>query len=146
MKINETNEQSLITVVTTNYMDLLVPQLLEKSFDAYSKKDFSKRHFQVSVHENTHATAGVVLSVLALEAYRNRIYYLNKAKLGSKGLAVDLCDVFCSEDKDFPAKAFNEILTELIIVRDAIVHNHIYEVKIVNDGDWNMISINKKLV
>lgn len=140
------NKQKLVTVVTSNYVELLIPELLEKSLEAYQKKDFSKRHFQVSVFENTHSTAGIVLTVLAMEAYRNRIYYLEDKALSKKGLAEDLAGIFKTKDKSFPADFFKEILTEVIIVRDVIVHNHLYEVEVVNDGNWDMISHRQKLL
>ncbi len=140
------NKQKLVTVVTANYVDMLLPELLEKSLEAYLKKDFSKRHFQVSVFENTHSTAGIVLTVLAMEAYRNRIYYLENKALSKKGLAEDLGEVFKIKDKSFPANLLKEILTEVEIVRDVIVHNHLYEVEIVNDGNWDMISHRQKLL
>lgn len=140
------NKQTVVTVVTANYVDMLLPGLLEKSIEAYSKIDFSKKHFQVSVYENTHATAGIVLTLLAIEAYRNRIFYLDNKRLGKSGLADDLSKMFKAKDGSFPEQQFKDILTELVIVRDVIVHNHLYEVDIFNDGDWEMISHRQKLL
>lgn len=138
--------QKLVTVVTANYVDLLVPDLLEKSFDAYQRKDFTKRHFQVSVIENTYATAGIVLILLAFEAYRNRIYYLEKKSVHRGKLAEDLSSIFKLKDNAFPEDLFRDIFTEMTIVRDVIVHNHLYEVEIVNDGNWDMISHRQRLL
>ena len=33
----EINKQKLVTVVAANYVDILIPELLEKSFEAYKK-------------------------------------------------------------------------------------------------------------
>ena len=140
------NKQNIVTVVTANYVDMLVPELLKKSREAYIRKDFSKKHFQVSVHENTHATAGIVLTLLSIEAYRNRIYYLENESLGKNGLASGLSKFFKAKNGFFPDQLFKNILTELVIVRDVIVHNHLYEVEIVNDGNWDMISHRQKLL
>ncbi len=139
-------KQSLVTVVTANYVDLLVPEFVEKSFEAYQKKDFTKRHFQVSIIENTYATAGIVLTLLALEAYRNRIFYLDKKSISRGQLAEDISDTFRAKDNSFPEALFTDVLTEMTIVRDVIVHNHLYEVEIVNDGNWDMISHRQKLL
>ncbi len=138
------SREKLITVVTANYVELLVPNLLEKSFDAFKGKDFNKKHFQVSITENAHATAGIVLTLLALEAYRNRIYYLEKKSIGQ--LPSDIGSLFKKKDTNFPDTLFDQILTELTIVRDVIVHNHLYEVEIVNDGNWDMTSHRQRLL
>ena len=139
-------KQSLVTVVTANYVDLLIPEFVEKSFEAYQKKDFTKRHFQVSVIENTYATAGIVLTLLAMEAYRNRIFYLDKKSVNRGQLSEDISSAFKAKDSSFPESFFVEILTEMTIVRDVIVHNHLYEVEIINDGDWDMISHRQRLL
>lgn len=141
-----TTKQKLVTVVTANYVDLLIPDLLEKSFDAYKRKDFIKKHFQVSIIENAYATASIVLILLALEAYRNRIYYLEKKPLHKGGLAEDISSIFNIKDNSFSKDFFKDIITEMIIMRDVIVHNHLYEVEIVNDGNWDMISHRQKLL
>jgi len=138
--------QKLVTVVTANYVDLLVPYLLERGFDAYKQKDFTKRHFQVSIIENTYSTAGIVLTLLALEAYRNRIYYLEKKSVRRGKLAEDLSGIFKLKDSAFPEDLFRDILTEMTIARDVIVHNHLYEVEIINDGNWDMISHKQRLL
>lgn len=142
------SKEKIITVVTSNYVDHLIPEMLEKSFQAHSKRDFSKKNFQVSVMENSYATSGIVLTLLSFEAYRNRIFYLdkNKINIGSGGLASDLGSVFKNKDVNFPHNFFIELITELLIVRDTIVHNHLYEVEIFNDENWDMIGHRQKLL
>lgn len=139
-------KQKLVTVVTANYVDLLVPNLLEESFDAYKRKDFTKRHFQVSVIENAYSTAGIILTLLALEAYRNRIYYLEKKSIHRGKLAEDLSNIFKLKNNAFPEGLFRDILTEMTIIRDVVIHNHLYEAEIVNDGNWDMISHRQRLL
>lgn len=141
------NKEKIITVVASNYVDHLIPDMLEKSFQSHSKRDFSKRNFQVSVIENSYATSGIVLTLLAFEAYRNRIFYLDKNKINvSGGLASDLGNVFKNKDVNFPDDFFIKLITELSIVRDTIVHNHLYEVEIFNDENWDMIGHRQKLL
>lgn len=138
-------KQTLVTVIGVNYAEQIVPGLLEKSFDAYKGKDFSKRYFQVSVHENTYATSAIVLTVLGIEAYRNRIYYLDK-KVVSRNVSRDIASVFFSKDRSFPKQDFEAILSEVFVIRDVIVHNHIYKVKVTSDENWDMISHRQRLL
>lgn len=100
------NKQKVVTVVTANYVDMLLPSLLGKSVEAYSKTDFSKKHFQVSVYENTYATVGIVLTLLAIEVYRNRIFYLENKRLGKNGLADDLSKMFKTKNRSFPEQLY----------------------------------------
>jgi len=141
----EVQKQKLVTVIGTNYIEQIVPGLLEKSFDIYQKKDFSKKNFQVSVHENTYSTSAIVLAVLGIEAYRNRIYYLEKKKV-SKSVSSDISTIFTNKDNNFPKQDFEAILTEVFVIRDVIVHNHIYELEVVSDDNWDMISHKQKLL
>ena len=75
-KIGNTKTQKLITVVTTQYIENVVLDLMKKSFDVYKRRDFKAKQFQVSVLENSYATSAIILAVLGIEAYRNRIFYL----------------------------------------------------------------------
>lgn len=141
----EVQKQKLVTVIGTNYIEQIVPDLLEKSFDTYCKKDFSKRHFQVSIHENTYSTSAIALVVLGIEAYRNRIYYLEKKKV-NKSVSSDIPTIFSNKDNNFPKQDFEAILTEVFVIRDVIVHNHIYELEVVSDDNWDMVSHRQKLL
>lgn len=144
--------QKLITVVATDYVDrLVVPDLLPKSFDVYKKRDFKSRIFHVAVSENTYATAGIVLTVLGIEAYRNRIYYLEKKK-AKRNVAEDLSGIIEKKVKGnsnlptFPKQKFQDILTEVFVARDVIVHNHIYEVEVFRGKDYEMLGHRQKLL
>lgn len=141
----EAYRQGLITVIGTSYVDLIVPDFLEKCFEVYCKKEFDKKQFQVSVYENTFATAGIVLTVLGFEAYRNRIYYLEKKKVG-KSVAKDLAVLFKSKKTSFPEKDFEDLLSEVFVLRDVIVHNHIYKVNVSYDGGWQMLGHTQTLL
>lgn len=138
-------KQKLVTVISTNYVEHIVPGFLKRSFEIYCKKDFAKKAFQVSVLENTYATAGVVLTVLGIEAYRNRIYYLEKQKVG-KNLARDISTAFKNKSSSFLDQEFEKLLTEVFILRDVIVHNHIYEVDVFTDSAWEMLGHRQKLL
>lgn len=143
----KTHTQDLVTVVGTNYIDLIIPDLLEKCFEVYRKTEFDKKQFQVSVFENTFATAGIILAVLAFEAYRNRIFYLENKKV-SKYITVpkDLASIFKTKDASFPENCFENLLNEVFVIRDVIVHNHIYKVNVEFDDDWQMLGHRQKLL
>lgn len=138
-------KQKLVTVIGANYIEQIVPDLLEKSFDTYRKKDFSKRNFQVSVHENAYSTSAIVLTVLGIEAYRNRIYYLERKKV-TKSVPNDISCIFAQKDSTFPKQGFEAVLAEVFVIRDVIVHNHIYELEVVSDDNWDMVSHRQKLL
>lgn len=145
MNNKKTYKQELVTVIGTNYIDLIIPDFLEKCFEVYKKKEFDERHFQVSIYENTFATAGIVLTVLAFEAYRNRIFYLEKKRVG-KSVARDLAEIFKLKEASFPEKNFESLLNEVFVLRDVIVHNHIYKVKVEFDYEWKMLWHTQKML
>src|SRR5690348_7024139 len=106
-----TQKQKIITVTGANYIEEIVPELLEKAFKTYCIRDFSKKSFQSSVHENANATSAIVLTVLGIEAHRNRIYYLIKKKV-DRNVSKDLSSEFYSRDQSFPKDKFEKILNE----------------------------------
>ena len=102
-----THKEKLITIVGGTYVEWIVPNLLKEAFESYKKKDFSGKHFQVSILENAHATSAIILTVVGVEAYRNRINYLKKrtARNRNSSVAKDLCNVLACKctDAAFPA-------------------------------------------
>lgn len=145
LKNKEAYRQDIITVTGTNYIDLIVPDFLQKCFEVYCKKDFSKKQFQVSMYENAFATAGIVLIILGFESYRNRIFNLEKRRVG-KSVSKDLAKIYKEKNNNFPAKDFEDLLNEIFILRDVIVHNHIYKVKIFFDKEWEVLGHRQTLV
>jgi len=139
-------KEKIITVVGANYISYgVVLDLLSKAFEPYCKSPFTRKQFQVSIWENTHATAGVILTVLGIEAYRNRIAYLDKRKIG-KNVASDLSTIFKKKASIFPTGKFEEIIKEVMIMRDSIAHNHIYKVEVHYSQDWTMLGHKQKLL
>jgi len=140
--------QKVITVIGSTYIEFIVMDLMAKAFDAYKKLDFSSRHFQTSIWEHGHATAAIVLSVIGIEAYRNRIYYIEKDNVsrGNNAVSIDLSNVLSRKNQAFPADRFKELLTEVFVVRDVIAHNHIYEVEVLSDQNWRMIGHKQRLL
>lgn len=145
MKKPYKRKESIITIIGTSYIENLVPEMVEKCFEIYSKRDFSKKNFQVSVLENSYATAGIILTILAIEAYRNRIYYLEKRKV-SGDVPKDLATLFKERDPNFNCEEFRKFISEAFILRDVIVHNHIYKVDVYFDEEYDMLGHNQTLL
>lgn len=142
-KIDKTKTQEIITV-SAGYVGLVVLDLFSKSFNAYKERDFNEKIFKVGALENTYATSAIVLTVLNIEAYRNRIFYLEKKKI-SKNVAEDLSEIIKEKNQSFPKEKLRDILNEIFTLRDIIVHNHIYEVTVFYNENWEMIKHRQKL-
>lgn len=142
------NRQKVITVVGATYIEFIVMDLMSKTFEAYKKLDFSGRHFQTSMWEHGHATAAIILSVIGIEAYRNRIYYVEKDNVsrGSSAVINDLCSMLNRKNQTFHTSKLKQLLTEVFVIRDVIAHNHIYEVEVLSDQDWKMLGHKQKLL
>lgn len=136
----------MITVIGANYISYnLVLDLLSKAFEIYKKRDFRRKGLHVSIMENMYATAGIVLTVLGIEAYRNRICYLEKQRV-NKNVVSDLINVIKNKAPNFPYNSFQNIMTEVFLIRDVIVHNHIYEVERFYDRGWEILGNRQKLL
>jgi hypothetical protein len=137
--------QEYITVIGSNFLEFVVWGLLDESLKAYLKTDFSKKRFQTSVWEHSHAAAAIVLSVIGIEAFRNRIYCLKGIKVGRR-VPENLCEVLRDARASFPADKLQDILTEVFVTRDAIVHNHIYHVEVFSDDKWDVLRYRQRLL
>src|SRR4030042_6596458 len=139
------DREEYITVIGSNFLEFVVWGLIDESLKAYLKTDFSKKWFQTSVWEHSHAAAAIVLSVIGIEAYRNRIYCLKGIKV-DRSVPDDLCKILRDEKVRFPADKLQDILTEVFVTRDVIVHNHIYRVEVLSDEKWAMLGHRQRLL
>ena len=137
-------KEKYITVIGANFLDFVVWDLVKESFTTYCKTDFSKKRFQTSIWEHGHAAAAIVLSVLGIEAYRNRIYCLEKCEVHGS-VSNDLCSMITKKSNNFPASKLKGLLEEVFVLRDVIVHNHIYEVTVVYQN-YDMLGHRQKLL
>ena len=145
---SQINREKVITVVGTTYIEFIVMDLMSKTFEAYKKIGFSGRHFQTSMWEHGHATAAIILIAIGIEAYRNRIYYLTKDNVsrGTSAVINDLSNMLSRKNQTFPTSKLKQLLTEVFVIRDVIVHNHIYEVEILSDQNFKMVGHKQKLL
>jgi hypothetical protein len=139
------DREEYITVIGSNFLKFAVSGLIDESLKAYLKTDFSKKRFQTSVWEHSHAAAAIVLSVIGIEAFRNRIYCLKGIKV-DRSVPYDLCRILRDEKAGFPSDKLQDILTELFVTRDVIVHNHIYQVEVFTDEKLDVWRYKQKLL
>lgn len=113
---------------------------IEPILDLYTKlKSFrfsGHSKTQVSSIENGYSVSIVVLSILLIESVLNRVRYLEKDKRGNL--------------KFFDAKFNNAQLStklyEIYVLRDLIVHNHIWRISYEFDQNYNEVRIYQKLL
>lgn len=139
------NKKECITVIGTSFLDFVIWDLVKESFDTYLGTDFSKKRFQTSIWEHGHAAAAVVLSVIGIEAYRNRIYFFEGRKV-SRSVPDDLCNILTAKSISFPTSKLKRLLEEVFVVRDVIAHNHIYKVEVFSDQGRTMLGHRQKLL
>jgi len=139
------DRQEYITVIGSNFLEFVIWGLIDESLKVYLNTDFSKKRFQTSIWEHSHAAAAIVLSVIGIEAYRNRIYCLKGIKVG-RSVPNDLCKILRDKKVGFPVDKLQDILTEVFVTRDVIVHNHIYKVEVFSDKKWAMLGHKQRLL
>ena len=141
------NRQEYFTVIGSNFLDFVVWGLIDQTLKEYLNTNFSKKRFQTSIWEHTHAAAAMVLSVIGIEAFRNRIYFLKGSKVDRRvPVHKDLCKMLRDAKVGFPADKLQDILTEVFVARDVIVHNHIYKVEVFSDKKWALLGHEQRLL
>lgn len=130
-------DDSLVTIVGSSYFEP-ISVLLEK-LEKYDKGSSNEVH--AGYYVNGFASAICILAVVCLESYVMRVRYVNKATqkdIEKVSVPVYLRKLY----QDFP---FEDELFEIHIVRDALAHNHLWEVSYLWDEEREMIfhSVNK---
>lgn len=131
-------DDSLVTIVGSSYFEP-ISVLLEK-LEKYDKGNSNQ--VQSGYYVNGFASAICILAVVCLESYVMRVRYINKAtqnEIDKVPVPVYLKKLY----QDFP---FEDELFEIHILRDALAHNHLWEVSYSWDDERAMIphSINKR--
>lgn len=143
---SKVRKEKLITVVTTEYIELLVIDLLERAFDVYKRRSYKGRHRLVSILENTFSTAGILLTVVAIEGWANRIQYLLKDRSRPPRPSVFLSKTFKKHKTGFPEENFLKLTDEVFSLRDVIAHNHIFELAVTKNASYDLLSQRQKLL
>lgn len=105
-------------------------KLRKLKFSGYSKT-------QVSSRENGYSVSIIILLILFIESSLNRIRYLKKDK-------IDNLKFFSSRFMHNPDLV--KKLYEIYVLRDLIVHNHIWRISYEFDNNYNEIKIYQKLL
>ncbi len=91
---------------------------------------YSKEFLGVNqdAYTTLYSPQSMVLIALELESTRNLIYIAEKRRVSNKGVAFDIATVIKEKVSDFPFELFRAHLEEIFVVRDGIVHGHIYNI------------------
>ncbi len=92
---------------------------------------------QASSFENGYSAAMIVLAILLVESTISRTQYIRGKKPPEK--PVDFVR------KAYPNSGFADKLEELFVVRDVIVHNHVWEAKFISDVNLGMKLVSAEL-
>ena len=90
----------------------------------------SPNEVHASPRENGYASATIVLSVLMVESAIARVKYDMKLETPRSALQF--------MKSTFPLYPGLEALEEIFVIRDAIVHNHLWQAQITWTEDWDM--------
>ena len=130
---NNTHKSKHVTAVGIDYIETVVLDLMAKSFDAYQQRDLTRPQFQTSINEHANATAGILLTVIAVETIRNEIYYHTNTTIKNHPVQ-ELANTIHKKEPAFPKDKFVKLLNEIFVMRDVIAHNHLYEVEVEYKG------------
>jgi len=129
---NNTNRKE-ITCIGTNILESIITLYETAKSFSYS----GKSKIRVSSRENGFAVSITILSVLLIESILNRIKYLKS-------------DTEKNNVEFFKNQFTKEILLykklkEIYILRDVIIHNHIWEINYVYNNNYEETKIQRKL-
>ena len=122
----ENNSTGYVSVIGFN----LIEPILELIGKLESARFAEPNEVQTAQRENGFACGIIALSLFLLESAINRTKYVRGDKSKS-----DLKKYFLMLSKD---EALSNEIDEIIAVRDAIVHNHLWEAKVYWDGEYSL--------
>jgi hypothetical protein len=128
---------SLVTIIGSSYLEP-ISALLEK-LEEHDKG--ISNEVQAGYYVNGFAASICILAVVCLESYVMRVRYINKASQDE----INKGSVPTYLKKLYPDFPFEKELYDIHILRDTLVHNHLWEVSYSSDGEKGMIlhSVNK---
>ena len=124
--------QEIISCIGIGYIEpilTLYKELISNEYSGGSK-------VKVSLRENGYAVSIITLSVLTVESALNRIRYLEKSK-------EENLEFFKNK---FSNKKLYDKLVEIYVIRDLVVHNHIWRIRYTFDESYNETKIYQKLL
>lgn len=124
--------EEIISCIGISYIEpiiVLYNELISHKYQGKSK-------IKVSSRENGYSVSIILLSVLTVESALNRIRYLKKSNKNN-------LEFFKIQFKN---KQLYDKLNEIYILRDLVVHNHIWKITYEFDDDYNETKIYQKLL
>ena len=124
--------QDYVSIVGNSWLHPIT-DLTEKLF---SLGPLKQNDVQVNSFENGYSAALCILSVILFESYVMRVYYLNQKKIEREGNKLKhAVKIVASIYPDF--SDFND-LYEIYVLRDLIIHNHIWMSEFIWDDTSGM--------
>lgn len=126
--------KKIISCIGISYVEPILhlyKELISHNYSGNSK-------IKVSPRENGYSVSIIVLSVLMIESCLNRIKYLEKNK-------EENLKFFKNKFEKQNSDLYKELI-EIYILRDLIVHNHIWRISYVYDDNYDEIKIYQKLL
>lgn len=124
--------EEIISCIGISYIEpiiVLYNELISHKYQGNSK-------IQVSSRENGYSVSIILLSVLTVESALNRIRYIEKSNKNN-------LEFFRIQFKN---QQLCDKLNEIYILRDLVVHNHIWKITYEFDDDYNETKIYQKLL
>lgn len=118
-----------ITAIGLDYTWLIVPNLTKEAFIAYNRSHAARKNVTPTSWENANASAAIILTATAIEAYRNRVRHLERRKAQGRSVPRDFPDILARKNKMLPSDKLQCLLTEVFLTRNVIVHNYVYSVR-----------------
>jgi hypothetical protein len=125
-----------ISIIGTSYL-YPIATLLE---DLKSLKQMGNNELQASSYENGYAVSIIVLTILLLESIVARVKLHKAHESMNSRSPVEFIQTA------YPESGFENKIIELFIIRDVIVHNHIWKAEFTSDSQGEMARVgNPKL-
>lgn len=124
--------QEIISCIGIGFIEPILTLYKESISHNYSGGSKVK----VSLRENGYSVSIITLAILTVESALNRIRYLEKSN---------------ENNLEFFKNKFNnqklyDKLVEIYVIRDLVVHNHIWRIRYTFDEDYNETKIYQKLL
>lgn len=126
--------EKMISVIGVNYLQPIATLIEARS----SFQSEGPNEVQASRWDNGFSISLIILNVLLLESIINRVKYVVEENPSQK--AIDFI-----KDTDW-TKSFYENLLEIMVVRDVIAHNHIWEAEFDWDENFDMKLIEAHII
>ena len=105
---------------------------------AFSRHDLSKKAWYES-GDSVISSIAIVVIAMEIESIRNTIaeHHFN-GKYIKREVYADLAKILAKRIPKFPAPDFKQRLAEIFVVRDVIIHSHVYEIS-TELGEWERV-------